>query len=67
MAEAHPDPMSRMPLLARRSEVRAQHLVEVFLDRTQPGRFSYRRFSLRRNRARYRLPHHPPVHIMLLG
>jgi hypothetical protein len=66
-AQAHPDPMSRMPLFARRFYVHGQHLVDVFLDRTQPGRFSYYRFSLGRNRVPDRLPHHPPVHAMLLG
>ena len=59
--------MSRMPLLARRLNVRGQHPLDVLLDRTQPGRFAYHRFSLGRNRVPDRLPHHPPVHAMLLG
>jgi hypothetical protein len=66
-AQAHPDPMSRMPLLARRFYVRAQHLVDVFLDWTQPRCFPYYSFSLGRNRVPNRLPHHPSVHAMLLG
>jgi hypothetical protein len=64
-AQAHPDPMSRMPLLARRFYVRGQHLIDVFLDRTQPRRFPYYRFSLGRNRVPESLPHHPPVHTVL--
>jgi len=67
VAQAHPNPMSRVPLLARRFYVRSQHLVDVFLDRTQPRRISNYRFSLGRNRVPNRLPHHPPVHAMLLG
>jgi hypothetical protein len=67
VAQAHPDPMSRMPLFARSFYVRGQHLLDVFLDRTQPWRFSYNRFSIGRNRAFQCLPHHPPVHTMLLG
>jgi hypothetical protein len=44
-----------------------QHLLDVFLQRTQPRRFSDNRFSLGRNRASQRLSHHPSVHAMLLG
>jgi hypothetical protein len=66
-AQAHPNPMSRMPLLARRFYVRGQHLLNVFLQRTQPRRFPYHRFSSRRDRVAERQPHHPPVHTMLLG
>jgi hypothetical protein len=66
-AQAHPDPMSRMPLLARSFYVRGQHLVDGLLDRTQPGRSPYYRFSLGRNRASQCLPHQPSVHVMLLG
>jgi hypothetical protein len=66
-AQAHPNPMSRVPLFARRFYVRGQHLVNVFLDRTQPRRFSNYRFSLGRNRVTDRLPHHPSVHAVLLG
>jgi hypothetical protein len=67
VAKAHPNPMSRMPLLARRLKVRGQHPLDVFLDRTQPQRFPNYRFSLGRDRACQRLPHHPPVHAMLPG
>ena len=67
VAQTHPDPMCRMPLLARCLKVPHQHLVNLFFHRTQPRRLSYHRFSLEGNRVRYRLTHHPPVHAMLLG
>ena len=54
-----------MPLIARRLYVRDQHLVDVFLDRTQLRRFPYYRFSIGWNRAGKRLPHHPPMHAVL--
>jgi hypothetical protein len=66
-AQAHPDPMSRVPLLARRFYVRSQHLLDVFLQRAQSRRFSDHRFSFGRNRVPERLSHHAPVHTMLLG
>lgn len=59
--------MSRMPLLARSLKVGAQHLLDVRHDRTQSGRVPYHRFSLGRNRVAGCLPHHPPVHTVLLG
>jgi hypothetical protein len=65
VAQPHPDPMSRVPLLARRFYVRSQHLLDVFLQRAQSRRFSDHRFSFGRNRAGKRLPHHPPVHTVL--
>ncbi len=67
VTQAHTGSKSRVPLLARRLNVRGRHLVDVFLDRAQPGRLSYHRFSLGRNRVPDRLTHHPPVHTMLLG
>jgi hypothetical protein len=47
-AQAHPDPMSRMSLLARSLKVCGQHLVDVFLDRPQPRRFT-RRLAIKRD------------------
>ncbi len=67
LAQPHPDPMSRMSLLARSLKVRGQHPFDLLLHRTQSGRFTYHRFSLRRNRVPDRLSHHPPVHAVLLG
>ena len=67
LAQPHPDPMSRMPLFARSLKVRGQHPLDVRHDRTQSGRFAYHRFSLGRNSVPDRLPHHPPVHTVLLG
>ncbi len=67
LAQPHPDPMSRMPLFARSLKVGGQHPLDVLHDRTQSRRFAYHRFSLGRNRVADRLPHHPPVHAVLLG
>jgi hypothetical protein len=66
-AQAHPNPMSRMPLLAWRFYVRGKHPLDVYLQRSQPRCFPYHRFSLGGNRVPDRLPHHPSVHAMLPG
>jgi hypothetical protein len=67
LAQPHPDTMSRMPLFARSLKVRGQHPLDVRHDRTQSGRFAYHRFSLGRNSVPECLPHHPPMHTVLLG
>ncbi len=65
--QPYSNPMGRMPLLARCFYIQGKHLIDVFLGRTKPGRFPNCRFSIVRNRVPDRLPHHPPVHTMLLG
>jgi hypothetical protein len=51
LAQTHPDPVSRMPLLARGLLIRDQHLVDESLDRTQSRRFSYHPLAFGMNRA----------------
>ena len=46
--------------------VRPQNLVNELHHRTQPGLVSHRQFAFRRNRARQRLSHHPPMHAQFL-
>jgi len=60
-----PDPMRRVPLLARRLPVRFQHLLDMLFDRSQPRLFPIGLLPVRRDRARDRLAHHPPVNAML--
>jgi len=57
-------PARGMPLLPRRLQVTAQHLIDRRLERLQPRRAAHRRLARRRHRARQRLPHRPPVHMM---
>ena len=65
LAQPCPDPMCRVPLLARRLPVGLQHPVDVIFHRTQFGRVTYRFPLLWRNRAGNRLAHHSPVHSIL--
>ena len=65
-AQAHPDPMSRVPLLAWRFSSEAS--ICSMCSLTGPTvRFPHHRFSLGRNRVPDRLPHHQTVHTMLFG
>ena len=51
-AQPRLDPVRRVPLLPRRSPVAFQHLVNVFLYRSQFRTFLFVFFSLRRDRTR---------------
>jgi len=51
-------------LLLRRVQITAQHRVDRGLEWLQPRRRPGRRLALRRDRARQRLPHRPPVHVI---
>ena len=59
-AQSRPNPMCRVPLLARCLPIGFQHPLDVFLHRTQLGLLTSRLLFLRRDRAGNRLPHHPP-------
>ena len=56
-----------VPLLLRSVQIAAQHVVNRPLERLQPRRGPGRRLPRRRDRARQRLPHPAPVHVILLG
>jgi hypothetical protein len=58
-----PDPLRRVPLLARRLPIRQKPRVDQRPIRTQlRGRPPLRWLSRRRQRRRQRLPHRPPMH-----
>jgi hypothetical protein len=57
-----PDAMRRVPLLARSPLVSPQNLVNELLHRLELGLRPHRNLALRRDRARNRLPHNPPMH-----
>ena len=59
------DPGRRVPLLARRVQVRPQPPVDHRLERLQPGRPPLRRLARVRLGVRQRFPHQPPVHPVL--
>ena len=59
------DPLYRVPLLARRIQVRPQHLIDSRLERIQAGLARRQLLARRRPRRRQRLPHQPPVHLVL--
>jgi hypothetical protein len=56
-----------MPLLARHLLVSSQNVVDEGFYRLQLGLGPRRPLALRREGARQRLPHNPPVHPELLG
>jgi len=58
------DAPGRVALLLRRVQITAQHRVDRRLERLQPRRGARRCLALRRNRARQRLPHRAPVHVI---
>jgi hypothetical protein len=60
-------PPGGVALLARRVEVRAQHLVDQRLGRVQPRCGPYRGLARRRRRAGQRLAHRAPVHPIPVG
>src|SRR5215831_15268359 len=66
LPKPHPDAMRRVPLLARRLPVRFQNAVDCLPQRTHLRTLPFVLLSFRRDRARQRLPHHPPVHAELL-
>ena len=58
------DPPRGMTLLLRRIQVTAQPVIDRGLERLQPPRHPGRRLARRRDRARQRLPHRAPVHVI---
>jgi len=61
-----PDAVRRMPLLTRSLLVSPQNLVDELFHRFELGLRPHRNLALRRDRARHRLPHDPPMHPELL-
>ena len=59
------DPRRRVPLLARRVQVRPQPPVDHRLERLQPGRPPLGRLARVRLGLHQRFPHQPPVHPVL--
>src|SRR5437879_1793164 len=55
-----------MPLLTRSLLVSPQNLVDELFHRFELGLRPQRNLALRRDRARHRLPHDPPMHPELL-
>lgn len=66
LAYEHPDPVSRVPLLAHSLQIRNQHRSICAITGPSLGA-SRTSLWARGNRAPQRLPHHPPAHSMLLG
>jgi hypothetical protein len=58
------DPLHRVHLLARRIQVRPQHLIDGRLERIQAGLARRQLLTRLRPRRRQRLPHQPPVHLI---
>jgi hypothetical protein len=65
-ANPFPDPVRRVPLLARRFPIALQNPVDKLSHRPQLRTASRLCFSHWRNRTGQRLPHHPPVRLQLL-
>jgi hypothetical protein len=61
------DALDRVPLLARRVQIRTQPPVDDLLQRLQLRRPPRRGLSRSRLGMRRRLPHQPPVHPVLTG
>ncbi len=65
--DSHIDAMRRVPLLARRLQVRLQNRVDELPDRLQLRTLPLRRLALCRKGIGQRLPHHPSVYSKLAG
>ena len=59
------DPLHRVHLLARRIQVRPQHLIDNRLERIQAGLAGRQLLTRLRPRRRQRLTNHPAVHVVL--
>jgi hypothetical protein len=59
------DPLGGMPLLARRGQVLAQHLIDPPSHRLAHRRGPHRSLTVRRQRRGDRLPHRTAVHVIL--
>src|ERR1019366_2987469 len=59
------DPLHRVQLLARRIQVRPQHLTDSRLERIQPALARRQLLTWLRPRRRQRLANHPAMHVVL--
>jgi hypothetical protein len=61
------NPSRRVPLLARRIQVTAQHGIDRRLERRQPRRHPHSNLPRRRHGRLQRLAHRAPMHTVLIG